>query len=419
MHAYGGWLRRSSVVTCLTVSLCLVAGQPVSAHGTPTSPAVTTCAALAAGSQGKAVKTVQKAIGAGADGDFGPATQKAVRKWQKKHSLPVTGVVDAPTWASLPPAIAATACGQHVHGTGVTTTCARLSAGISGLAVVVLQNGLGMTADGKFGSATAHAVKQVQRDAGLRVTGVTNAHTWKAVKLWGTPACSTPHTVGPRPPADEKAQAKVRKKVQQLAARLVNQPGTTKNKVALKAMAFARKQLGKPYAWGGTGPNSYDCSGLTMTSYVHAGLTIPRVAAAQYSGAGLGEPLDHAKQGDLLFFASDLTKPSTVYHVSMYIGGGNVLEAPHTGANVRIVPLSTTNLLPVVARPVAGLTLPLKVGDSGWSVTQLQQDLNRHGAGLTVDGGFGPTTRTAVRAWQKKHQLKSTGVVRMPTWLTF
>ena len=418
MRACGGWLRRGSVVTGVIISLCLTLGQPALAQGKSTRPAVTTCASLASGSQGRAVKTLQKLFGATVDGDFGPATQKAVRKWQKAHSVPVTGVVDAPTWAALPPSVGARACGQHVHGTGVAMTCTTLSSGATGLAVVVLQTGLGTTVDGQFGPATAQAVRQVQQDAKLKVTGVTNAHTWHALKRWGTPACSTAHTVGPRPPADAKAQAKVRAQVQRLAAQLVNKPGTSKNAVALKAMAFARKQIGKPYAWGGTGPKNYDCSGLTMTSYVHAGLTIPRVAAAQYAGAGLGKPLNKAKQGDLLFFASDLTKPSTIYHVSMYVGGGNMLEAPHTGADVQTVPLSTTNLLPVVVRPVAGLTLPLKSGDTGWSVTQLQQDLNRHGAGLTVDGGFGASTRTAVRAWQKAHKLSSSGVVRLRTWLT-
>jgi peptidoglycan hydrolase-like protein with peptidoglycan-binding domain len=48
----------------------------------------------------------------------------------------------------------------------------------------------------------------------------------------------------------------------------------------------------------------------------------------------------------------------------------------------------------------------------------LQQDLNRHGAALTVDGGFGPATKTAVLAWQKSHQVPATGVVRVSTWLT-
>jgi peptidoglycan hydrolase-like protein with peptidoglycan-binding domain len=102
----------------------------------------------------------------------------------------------------------------------------------------------------------------------------------------------------------------------------------------------------------------------------------------------------------------------------MYVGGGDVLDAPHTGADVAIRPLWTTDLLPVAVRPVAGLVLPVASGATGWTVTQLQQALNRHGAGLTVDGGFGPSTKTAVQAWQAKHQLKPTGVVRLKTWLT-
>jgi cell wall-associated NlpC family hydrolase len=330
----------------------------------------------------------------------------------------VTGAIDAATWAALPPKVGVKACGQQVHGTGVATTCATLSSGAQGLAVVVLQDALGVTADGSFGPATSHALKQVQRDSELNISGVTTAHSWKALKRWGTPACSTIHTVGPQPSKDAKAQARIRAKVQRLVTALEQKPGTTKNQVALQAMAFGKKQLGKPYVWGGTGPKGYDCSGLTMTSYQHAGLTLPRVAAAQYAAAGTPEPLDQAVQGDLLFYASDVSKPATVYHVSMYVGGGKMLEAPHTGENVKIIPLWTSDLLPVVIRPVAGLSFPIKAGDTGWSVTQLQQALNRHHAGLTADGGFGPATTKAVRAWQKAHQLAATGVVRMSTWLT-
>jgi hypothetical protein len=183
-------------------------------------------------------------------------------------------------------------------------------------------------------------------------------------------------------------------------------------------MAFALKQVGKPYVYGGVGPDGYDCSGLQMTAYQHAGLTIPRVAATQYAGAGTPEPLDQAKQGDLLFFASDVSNPATVYHVSMYAGNGTMIEAPHTGAKVRVMPLWTTDLLPVVIRPVAGLTLPLRHGDSGWTVTQLQQSLNRHGATLSVDGGYGPSTVVAVKTWQAGHHLTANGVVRLRTWLT-
>jgi hypothetical protein len=155
-----------------------------------------------------------------------------------------------------------------------------------------------------------------------------------------------------------------------------------------------------------------------MTAYLHAGITIPRVAAAQYSGSGPTVPLNEARQGDLLFYASDVTKPATIYHVVMYVGGGNVLDAPHTGAKVGVRPLWTTDLLPVAVRPVAGLVLPVRSGATGWTVSQLQQALNRHGAALTVDGGYGPATQAAVQTWQSRHQLKPTGVVRVSTWLT-
>jgi cell wall-associated NlpC family hydrolase len=418
LRAYEARLRRSGLVVGLAVLVTVASAGAASAHTKASQAPVTTCATLGVGATGHAVKTLQTAVGAGRDGDFGPQTRKAVRHWQKAHSVPVTGAVDTATWAALPRPVARKACGEHVTGSGVTTGCTALSAGTSGLAVVVLQTALGTTADGQFGPTTRNALEQVQRSNELKITGVTNAHTWRALHRWGTPACSTANTVGPRPPRDAKAQAKVRAQVQTMVGQLQHRPGTTKNKVALQAMAFARKQIGKPYVWGGVGPKGYDCSGLQMTAYRHAGLTIPRVAAAQYAGAGTPEPLNKAKQGDLLFFASDVTKPATVFHVSMYVGGGNMLEAPHTGANVRIVPLWTSDLLPVVVRPVAGLELPMKAGATGWSVTQLQQALNRHGAALTVDGGYGRATKTAVASWQKAHKLHGTGVVRLKTWLT-
>jgi peptidoglycan hydrolase-like protein with peptidoglycan-binding domain len=206
--------------------------------------------------------------------------------------------------------------------------------------------------------------------------------------------------------------------VTRLAAALLDAPGTSSDQVALKTLHFANKQKGKPYRWGGNGPKSYDCSGLVMASYLHSGLTLARVAADQYASAPT-VPLDQAQQGDLLFYASDLTDPSTVYHVVMYAGAGNIIDAPYTGAFVGTRALWTSHLLPVAVRPVSQLTLPLKPGQSGWAVGQLQQELNRHGAGLSVDGGYGPDTLTAVKAWKAAHKLHSTGLVNRTTWLTF
>jgi cell wall-associated NlpC family hydrolase len=419
MRADGTWRRRMGVVAGLVISLGVTVAPLASAHSHSSDPpAVTTCATLAKGSHGAAVKQIQKEVGTTKDGDFGSQTKKALKSWQKAHSLPASGVVDAATWDALPAGVAKKACSRKVHGTGVDVTCASLSSGASGLAVIVLQTGLGITADGQFGHDTTKAVKDTQRAAKLKVTGVTNTHTWKAVGLRGTPACSTHHTVAPHESKDQRKQDKIRSHVDNLVTKLLKKSGTSTNQVALQAMAFANKQIGKPYIYGGTGPKGYDCSGLQMKAYQHAGLTIPRTAAEQYAGAGVQKPLNHAKQGDLMFFASDVSKPSTVYHVVMYVGNGQVLEAPYTGANVRIVPLWSTDLMPVVVRPVANLDLPAKSGDSGFTVTQLQQDLNRHGADLTVDGGYGSQTKSAVKSWQRKQNIKHNGVVHVATWLT-
>jgi peptidoglycan DL-endopeptidase CwlO len=104
---------------------------------------------------------------------------------------------------------------------------------------------------------------------------------------------------------------------------------------AARAVAFARSQLGKPYVWGASGPSSYDCSGLMMAAYRSAGVWLPRVSRAQWHAGpkvGLGE----LAPGDLVFFAYDPGRPSTIHHVGMYVGGGAMVEAPYSGASVRL-----------------------------------------------------------------------------------
>ncbi|HVT66025.1 MAG TPA: peptidoglycan-binding protein [Mycobacteriales bacterium] len=386
-------------------------------QGTAPAPTVTSCATLDVGTTGAAVSTIQTLVGADPDGDFGPQTSAALKTWQNSQGIPATGVVDNATWAVMPAATAAAACAQKIGGTGFTVSCAVLSQDDTGPAVAVLETALDQPVDGQFSPDTAKALSAAQQAAGLPVTARTSRKTWKALKLTGTPVC-TPGSTTPALPKDWDEQQKVRKQVAQLAADLLQQPGATTSKIALKAVRFEKRQIGKPYVYGAAGPDSYDCSGLQMRSYLHAGLTLPRVAADQYAGSGPTVPLDQAQAGDLLFFASDVLQPSSIYHVAMYIGGGEVLDAPHTGANVGTQKLWTTDLLPVVVRPVAGLTLPLQSGATGWSVTQLQQMLNRHGARLPVDGGYGPDTQAAVQAWQQAHDLAATGVVRLKTWLS-
>jgi cell wall-associated NlpC family hydrolase len=418
----------------LAAAAGLVAATGVPAFAHPAvhhEAATTTCASLGSGATGAAVANIQKRLKVAADGDFGPQTAAALKKWQTAHHVPATGVVDARTWAKLPAKASRRACGQRVAGSGVAASCASLGDGSRGLAVKVLQKALGVAVDGADGPQTTAALQAAQRAKKLPATGVTDAATWKALGRAGTPVCtsgspgatgapapSAPSAPTPKPPADAAAQARVAAQTAQLAAALRQKPGASKNKLALAAMAFSMRQLGKPYAYGATGPASYDCSGLVMSSYAHAALTIPRVAAGQYATGGAKVPLDHAKQGDLLFYASDLTKPATVFHVVMYVGNGNVISAPQTGETVKIQPLWTTGLLPEVVRPVTSVTVPLSPGATGPSVVQLQQALNRHHAGLTVDGGYGPSVEAAVRSWQAKKSLPVTGVANVTTWLS-
>lgn len=114
--------------------------------------------------------------------------------------------------------------------------------------------------------------------------------------------------------------------------------GAPPNQTVATAIGWAKKQLGKPYQWGGTGPASYDCSGLTQGAYEAAGVTLPRVAADQFN-AGPHPSLADLEPGDLLFWATDVSNPATIHHVTMYLGGGLMIAAPHTGTVIQIQPV--------------------------------------------------------------------------------
>ncbi|HWB66973.1 MAG TPA: C40 family peptidase, partial [Mycobacteriales bacterium] len=114
--------------------------------------------------------------------------------------------------------------------------------------------------------------------------------------------------------------------------------------VAAAAIAAARSRLGLPYVWGATGPKSFDCSGLTQWAYAHAGVTLPRVAADQWN-AGPHPSLAALLPGDLLFWATDTSDPATIHHVAIYLGGGQMIAAPHAGADVSIQPVYLSGLI--------------------------------------------------------------------------
>jgi cell wall-associated NlpC family hydrolase len=122
-----------------------------------------------------------------------------------------------------------------------------------------------------------------------------------------------------------------------LAHALDADPGLTE--VAAVAITFAAVNLGTPYRWGGTGAGGFDCSGLTEQAYKAAGVAIPRVAQDQFD-AGPAVPAPEAPEpGDLVFFGQG---PHDVSHVGLSIGAGVMIDAPHTGAFVRIEPTPTS-----------------------------------------------------------------------------
>jgi cell wall-associated NlpC family hydrolase len=101
---------------------------------------------------------------------------------------------------------------------------------------------------------------------------------------------------------------------------------------ARAAIEFARQQLGEPYVWGAAGPDSWDCSGLTMMAWRAGGISLPHYSAAQYQQTKHITAAD-LQAGDLVFWG---TSPNTIHHVALYIGNGQIIQAPHTGDVVKV-----------------------------------------------------------------------------------
>ncbi len=120
---------------------------------------------------------------------------------------------------------------------------------------------------------------------------------------------------------------------------------------AAAAISYAQAQLGKPYCWGGQGPSCFDCSGLVFAAYAAAGIRIARTTY-QWRQDGPQIPLSQIQPGDLLFSAGSDGAPANPGHVVMYIGNGQVIQAPQVGENVQVDPLDLTAVV-AATRPAA------------------------------------------------------------------
>jgi cell wall-associated NlpC family hydrolase len=128
------------------------------------------------------------------------------------------------------------------------------------------------------------------------------------------------------------------------------------NQAVAAAIAFAREQLGKPYLWGGTGPDAFDCSGLVMMAYRAAGISIPRTSQQQWAW-GPQVPASQVKPGDLVFFAGSDGTTAAPGHVGLVIGKHTMIEAYATGFPIRISSFGTPGAAAGDGNPV-GFTQP-------------------------------------------------------------
>ena len=220
---------------------------------------------LSRGSSGASVRQLQSKLGIAADGAFGPQTEAAVRAFQRSHGLPVTGLVGPLTRAALGETGAA-----PTQATGETTVTATTSQ------VRALQQRLGVAVDGVIGPQTRAAIKAFESAHGVPATGQPDAQTLVAI---GVDDTSTTTTSG---------------QAAQPAA------PTTSSKTAT-VVAAAMSKAGAPYAYGGVGPSSFDCSGLVMYALRQAGVTVPHSSFAQY-GIGQSVSASQIQAGDLVFF---------------------------------------------------------------------------------------------------------------------
>jgi cell wall-associated NlpC family hydrolase len=150
------------------------------------------------------------------------------------------------------------------------------------------------------------------------------------------PKAAAPKAAAPKAAAPKAAAPKA-------AAPAVVVPAVASSKAAA-VLRYAYAQLGKPYRYGAAGARTFDCSGLTMRAWAAAGVSISHNAAAQY-GSTKHVAKSALQPGDLVYFG----RP--IHHVGIYIGGGKFIEAPYTGADIRISNLSARHDYAGASRP--------------------------------------------------------------------
>lgn len=141
---------------------------------------------------------------------------------------------------------------------------------------------------------------------------------------------------------EEKAQ---REQMKWIDSGVLKEISGNASEAGKKAIGYATEQIGKDYVWGAEGPDTFDCSGLTMRSWEAAGHTIPRTSQEQWRQLPHID-VEDMRPGDLIIYHDDAS------HVGMYIGGGEIVHAPRPGRQVTVAGAGSMRILGVV-RPDA------------------------------------------------------------------
>ena len=381
----------------------------------PTAPKKVTCPSIPAGparTTHLAVETLQARLKVARTGTLWPvadaATWTALRAALTKAG--VTTAASAPAGPSASPSASPT---PSTSASPVPSPAAAPAPAPSG------------SASPAPASASASPSAAAPTSPAVAPSGPTvDAATWAALGLGGAacPVEPTPGPHGPRtgvPDIDPGLIARTVKAMSPIAPATwpvipaTPVPAPTTNLLGRAAARAALAELGVPYKWGGTGIGGWDCSGLVQHAYATVGINLPRVTSTQIR-AGARIPLSQARVGDLVFWATDPTDAWAVYHVGLYLGTGLVVEAPYTGAKVRITPLRANALVGQVIRPTAALQWPVAPGTTSPTVSVLQRLLK-----ITVTGTADAATVAAVQAAQQQAALPVTGTADevLAAWL--
>jgi cell wall-associated NlpC family hydrolase len=228
------------------------------------------------------------------DGSFSSADSARLKRFQSSHDVNVTGKVYSSSWTAL--LSRGSQPSLHQRSTGADVRRLQRSLTASGRPVKVT---------GTYGSATVKAVKSVQRARHLKATGNADRTVWRLLQS-GDPMVK----------AKKSAKAK--------PAKAASSSSSSKG---AKALAFAKRQIGDKYRHGASGPNAWDCSGLTRGAWKSSGVKLPHSAKQQYR-KGKKVSKSKLKKGDLVFFYSGIS------HVGIYAGNGKVIHASRPGKPV-------------------------------------------------------------------------------------